>query len=78
MSDRSGVTADATTPVGAGREINQKRLPDHCKWLLEAGDCDAVNFLVTTGEATSLSMPQRSETIPHISKFEIRTADVPT
>ena len=59
MSDLSGVIAAAATPVGAEGAIDQQRLIEHCKWLLEAGGCDAVNLLGTTGEATSFSLQQR-------------------
>jgi len=58
MSDLSGVIAAAATPVGEGA-IDQQRLIEHCNWLLEAGGCDAVNLLGTTGEATSFSLQQR-------------------
>jgi dihydrodipicolinate synthase/N-acetylneuraminate lyase len=37
MSDLSGVIAAAATPVGAEGAIDQQRLIEHCKWLLEAG-----------------------------------------
>ena len=45
----------------------------HCKWLLEAGGCDAVNLLGTTGEATSFSLKQRLEAMSHI---QIGASDV--
>ena len=68
MSDLSGVIAAAATPVEAEGSINQQRLIEHCKWLLEAGGCDAVNLLGTTGEATSFSLQQRLEAMSHISE----------
>ena len=67
MSDLCGVIAAAATPVGTDGEIDRKRLIEHCKWLLEAGGCDAVNLLGTTGEATSFSLQQRLEAMSHIS-----------
>lgn len=71
MSDLSGVIAAAATPVGAQGEIDQQRLIGHSKWLLEAGGCDAVNLLGTTGEATSFSLQQRLEAMSHISKSDL-------
>ena len=61
MTDLSGVIAAAATPLDEAGEIDQQKLIGHCKWLLEAGGCDAVNLLGTTGEATSFSLQQRLE-----------------
>lgn len=68
MRELSGVIAAAATPVGADGEIDHERLVKHCKWLLEAGGCDAVNLLGTTGEATSFSLKQRLAAMSHLSK----------
>jgi len=68
MGNLSGVIAAAATPVGATGEIDQQRLIEHCRWLLEAGGCDAVNLLGTTGEATSFSLQQRLEAMSHIAE----------
>jgi 4-hydroxy-tetrahydrodipicolinate synthase len=59
MSTFSGVIAAAATPVDADGQIDLQRLAAHCRWLLEAGGCDGVNLLGTTGEATSFSVQQR-------------------
>src|SRR3954465_885178 len=68
MRELSGVIAAAATPVGAEGEIDHERLVKHCEWLLEAGGCDAVNLLGTTGEATSFSLKQRLAAMSHLSK----------
>jgi 4-hydroxy-tetrahydrodipicolinate synthase len=54
-----GVIAAAATPLTADRTIDLERLIAHCGWLLEAGGCDGVNLLGTTGEATSFTVEQR-------------------
>jgi Dihydrodipicolinate synthetase family len=43
-------------------------LAKHCGWLLEAGGCDAVNLLGTTGEATSFSVQQRLAAMSRVSR----------
>ncbi|MCP3405691.1 dihydrodipicolinate synthase family protein [Bradyrhizobium sp. CCGB01] len=60
--------AAAATPIGSRRQIDQPRLIEHCRWLLESGGCDAVNLLGTTGEATSFALQQRVEAMSHVSK----------
>jgi len=67
MSELSGVIAAATTPVEASGEIDQERLVKHGRWLLEAGGCDGVNLLGTTGEATSFSLQQRLAAMSHVA-----------
>ncbi len=67
MSTLSGVIAAAATPVAANGKIDQERLVTHCTWLLEAGGCDGVNLLGTTGEATSFSVQQRLEAMSTVA-----------
>jgi len=54
-----GVIAAAATPLRADLSIDTDRLIAHCRWLLDAGGCDGINLLGTTGEATSFSLEQR-------------------
>ena len=68
MGDLSGVIVAAATPVGPDGEIDQKRLVNHCRWLLEDGGCDGVNLLGTTGEATSFSVAQRVAAMTSIAR----------
>jgi 4-hydroxy-tetrahydrodipicolinate synthase len=53
-----GVCAATLTPYDERREPDHAMLVAHCRRLLANG-CDAINLLGTTGEATSLSVPQR-------------------
>ncbi len=59
MRTLQGVIAAAATPLKSDLSIDHDRLVDHCAWLLDAGGCDGVNLLGTTGEATSFSAAQR-------------------
>lgn len=59
MPTLSGVIAAAATPVREDLSIDIEHLVEHCRWLLDAGGCDGVNLLGTTGEATSFSTEQR-------------------
>ena len=67
MSRLSGVVAAATTPVHPSGVIDHDRLVEHCTWLLDAGGCDGVNVLGTTGEATSFSVQQRLAAMSHVA-----------
>lgn len=59
MHRLAGIFAAAATPLKPDLSIDEARLVDHCRWLLEEGGCDGVNLLGTTGEATSFSVEQR-------------------
>jgi 4-hydroxy-tetrahydrodipicolinate synthase len=54
----AGVIAAVPTPVTADLQPDAARLVAHCRRLLAEG-CDGINLLGTTGEANSLSIPQR-------------------
>jgi 4-hydroxy-tetrahydrodipicolinate synthase len=62
-----GVIAAAATPLTADRWIDQEKLAQHCRNLLDRG-CDGINLLGTTGEATSFSVAQRIETMENIAR----------
>ncbi len=54
-----GVCAAALTRLTVNGEPDGPATAEHCRRLLDGG-CDAINLLGTTGEAMSLSVPQRS------------------
>lgn len=53
------VIAAVPTPFDVDQSVEPRRLIAHCEWLLDNG-CDGINLLGTTGEATSLSLSERS------------------
>jgi 4-hydroxy-tetrahydrodipicolinate synthase len=59
MPQLTGIFAAAATPLKADYTIDEDKLVDHCRWLLDEGGCDGINLLGTTGEATSFSVEQR-------------------
>ncbi|BCH29500.1 dihydrodipicolinate synthase family protein [Mesorhizobium sp. L-8-10] len=59
MTMLKGVIAAAATPLTDNLSIDLDGLVSHCAHLLEAGGCDGINLLGTTGEATSFSVEQR-------------------
>lgn len=59
MTRLNGVIAAAATPLDSDGSIDLDHLVRHCRWLLDAGGCDGINLLGTTGEATSFSVAQR-------------------
>ena len=59
MHKLAGIFAAAATPLRADLSIDEGKLVEHCRWLLNEGGCDGVNLLGTTGEATSFSVEQR-------------------
>jgi 4-hydroxy-tetrahydrodipicolinate synthase len=59
MTMLKGVIAAAATPLNDDLSIDLDGLIRHCAYLLEAGGCDGINLLGTTGEATSFSVEQR-------------------
>ena len=67
MTRLKGVIAAAATPLSADARIDQEKLAQHCRNLLERG-CDGINLLGTTGEATSFSVAQRIETMENIAR----------
>jgi 4-hydroxy-tetrahydrodipicolinate synthase len=68
MPKLSGIFAAAATPLKADFSIDEDRLVNHCRWLLNEGGCDGVNLLGTTGEATSFSVEQRIEAMRAVSE----------
>lgn len=54
----SGVIAAALTPIDADGRANAALLAEHCRRLLADG-CSSVVVLGTTGEANSLTLPER-------------------
>ena len=54
----SGVYAAVSTPLTDRLQPNLTMFVKHCRWLLDNG-CDGLAPLGTTGEANSLSTPQR-------------------
>ena len=58
--DLWGVIAAVPTPFDADGAPDTARLLAHCGWAL-AQDCDGINLLGTTGEATSLPTHHRAE-----------------
>ncbi len=68
MTAISGVIAAAATPLTPAFDIDHLRLVEHCAWLLEAGGCDGINLLGTTGEATSFSVEQRIAAMTAVAK----------
>jgi 4-hydroxy-tetrahydrodipicolinate synthase len=59
MDKLAGIFAAAATPLKADFSIDEEKLVQHCRWLLNEGGCDGVNLLGTTGEATSFSVDER-------------------
>ena len=67
MTRLKGVIAAAATPLTTDGRIDQQKLAQHCRNLLDLG-CDGINLLGTTGEATSFSVTQRIETMENIAR----------
>lgn len=66
---RRGVYAAAISPLTAEGGLDGPRLAKYCLHLLsEAGGCDGVAPLGTTGESTSLSMRDRLAAPGHLAK----------
>jgi 4-hydroxy-tetrahydrodipicolinate synthase len=61
-----GVIAAIITPVNLNGEVDLTRLVGIAEHLLQNG-CSALNLLGTTGEATSLSVAQRSAVMQHVA-----------
>ncbi|MEE2717950.1 MAG: dihydrodipicolinate synthase family protein [SAR324 cluster bacterium] len=61
-SSLRGVFTAALTPFTETLTPDLSRLADHTNWLLESG-CDGVALLGSTGEANSLTGPQRESVI---------------
>lgn len=60
MKARRGIYAAAISPFDAAGRLDAPKLIDYCRHLMsEAGGCDGVAPMGTTGEATSISMPER-------------------
>lgn len=60
MKARRGIYAAAISPFDAAGRLDAPKLIDYCRYLMsEAGGCDGVAPMGTTGEATSISMPER-------------------
>jgi 4-hydroxy-tetrahydrodipicolinate synthase len=67
MANLSGLIVAAATPLRPGRhEVDHAALVRHCERLLALG-ANCVNLLGTTGEATSLSVSQRTAAMEAIA-----------
>ena len=66
-SSLRGVYTASLTPLDAAMAPDLSRLADHTRWLLESG-CDGVALLGSTGEANSLTGPQRESVIQMAGK----------
>ena len=62
-----GVYTAALTPLTAAMAPDLSRLAEHSQWLLDGG-CDGVALLGSTGEANSLTGPQRESVIQMAGK----------
>ena len=58
----AGIIAAAATPLHADFSVDTRRLVAHLRRLLAIG-CDGINLLGTTGEATSLPVAARVQTM---------------
>ena len=57
---RRGIYAAAVSPFNADGSLNAQKLLSYCQHLMSpAGGCDGVAPTGTTGEGTSISMPDR-------------------
>jgi len=66
-----GIIAAAATPIAEDLTVDGSRLIVHLRRLLELG-CDGINLLGTTGEATSLPLDARIDTM-----CDVRNAGLP-
>ena len=65
---RRGIYAAAISPLTADGALDGPRLASYCQHLMsEAGGCDGVAPLGTTGESTSLSFSDRLATPGHLA-----------
>lgn len=65
---RRGIYAAAISPLTADGALDGPALADYCKYLMsDAGGCDGVAPLGTTGESTSLSMRDRLAAPEHLA-----------
>lgn len=67
-----GVYAAVPTPLTEALEPDLPRMIDQCRTLLANG-CDGLSMLGTTGEANSLSMRQRMQTLEALVKAGLPT-----
>lgn len=68
MSSLSGLIVAAATPLRPdGLDVDHSALSKHCRRLLALG-ADCINLLGTTGEATSLSVGQRTAAMEAVSR----------
>ncbi|MGD0191208.1 MAG: dihydrodipicolinate synthase family protein [Rhizomicrobium sp.] len=65
MSPFAHTVAAMATPFTAGLAVDHRQLVVHAHWLLENG-CDGLLLFGTTGEAVSLSIAERKETLEHL------------
>jgi 4-hydroxy-tetrahydrodipicolinate synthase len=71
MAKLSGLIVAAATPLQPGRfEVDHLALVSHCQRLLALG-ANGVNLLGTTGEATSLSVSQRSAAMEAVARARL-------
>lgn len=71
MAKLSGLIVAAATPLQPGRfDVDHPALARHCRRLLALG-ANCVNLLGTTGEATSLSVSQRSAAMEAVAQARL-------
>ena len=60
-----GVIAASLTPMHTDLSVDHNALATHGRWLLENG-CDGILLFGTTGEANSLTVSERKETLDNL------------
>lgn len=66
MQKLKGAIAAVATPFDDKLVVDTARLAERCRHLLTSG-CDAINLLGTTGEATSLTVEERTNVMESIA-----------
>ena len=59
MKARRGIYAAAISPFDENGRLDTAKLVDYCQYLLTTGGCDGVAPVGTTGEGTSVALPDR-------------------
>ncbi len=68
-----GVNAAVLTPMRDDLSIDLERMAAHCRWLLANG-CNGLGVLGTTGEANSIGIEERIETMQGLAGLGIPAA----
>jgi 4-hydroxy-tetrahydrodipicolinate synthase len=75
VTDRFGLSAALTTPFAADGALDLPRLAAHASWCLANG-CDSVTAFGTTGEGTSVALPERLQALGAFAGAGITGRDV--